>query len=174
MGRTPRPFVATGAVAVWVLLVVAPLSAIGPSILMFYGGNLAEPILVYPGNPSITPTEYIWNPRNGGVRHGTTTRGSLPPNLEGRRYVSVAIFWGAFADPGALKPSDASQHGRIYLPTESEPAVVLVTAPRMTNPNSPTATPEGVPVPTDLAEFIAGWALTPGQTALLRRLAAVF
>lgn len=174
MRLTPRPSLVTAAVTVWVLLAIAPLWAIGPSVLMFYGGDLAQPILVHPGNPSITPTGFLWNPVNGGVRYGTTTGGTLPRNLEGRRYVSVAIFWGAFADPGALKPSDASQHGRIYLPTESEPAVVVVTAPRMTNPINPTSNPEGVPVPTDLGAFITGWALTPGQTAQLRQLAAVF
>ena len=41
MRRTPPLSVLTAAVALWVVLAVAPLSAIGPSLLMFYGGGLA-------------------------------------------------------------------------------------------------------------------------------------
>jgi len=107
---------------------------------------------------------------NGGVTLGSGKRGTLPPNLEGRRYVSVAIFWGP-SDATGLKPSDASQHGRIYLPTASAPAAIVITFPNMDSTGGP---PQSVPVPTSLEEFIAGWTLSPEQTAQLRRLAAVF
>ena len=136
-----------------------PLRAIGPAILMFYGGDLKQPVLVFPGNPSYNPTSLIWNPANGGVPYASGKRGTLPPNLEGRRYISVGIFWGRY-DPATLKPSDASQHGRIYLKTASAPAVIVITAPRMANPKDPAANPEPVPVPTSLDEFIAGWTTT--------------
>jgi hypothetical protein len=144
-------------VAVTALLVTAagrPLRAIGPAILMFYGGDLAEPVLVFPGNPSYNPTNFIWSPLTGGVSYGK--RGTLPPNLDGRRYMSVAIFWGRY-DPATIKPADASQHGRIYLRTSSAPAAIVVTDPRMYNPKDPSANPESVPVPTSLDEFVAGW-----------------
>jgi hypothetical protein len=162
------------AIALLVLVAIAPLSAIGPPVLMFYGGHLTQPVLVRPGNPSITPTGFLWNPVNGGARYETMTGGTVPRNLEGRRYLSLAIFWGAFGDAATLSPTDASQHGRLYLPTASEPAVVVVTAPNMANPKNPKANPEPVPVPTSLGDFIAGWTLSPEQTAQLRRLAAVF
>jgi hypothetical protein len=174
MQRPPRLPPLIFGVVVWLFSVIAPLSAIGPSVLMFYGGDLAQPIFVRPGNPSITPTGYLWNPVNGGVSYGTMKGGAVPPNLEGRRYLSVAIFWGAFDDPTALKPADASQHGRIYLPTASEPAVVVVTPPNMANPNNPNANPEPVPIPASLSGFIAGWKLTPAQTTQLRLLASIF
>ena len=73
--------------------------------------------------------------------------------------MSVAIFWGRY-DPATIKPSDASQHGRIYLRTGSAPAVIVITAPRMGNVKDPTANPEPVAVPTSLDEFMAGWTLT--------------
>jgi len=136
-----------------------PLRAIGPAILMFYGGDLKEPLLVFPGNPSYNPTAFIWSPTNGGVPFGGGQRGTLPPNLEGRPYMSVAIFWGKY-DPAPLKASDASQHGRIYPRTASNPAAIVITAPRMVNLKEPNANPEPVPIPTSLDEFVAGWTTT--------------
>jgi hypothetical protein len=158
MLRTWRPASLVVVTALLVMITSMPLRAIGPAILMFYGGDLKEPVLVFPGNPSYNPTSFIWNPTNGGVPYGGGKRGTLPPNLEGRRYMSVAIFWGRY-DPATVKPSDASQHGRIYLKTESAPAVIVVTAPNMANSHDPTANPEPVPVPTSLDQFIAGWTL---------------
>ena len=159
MPRIWRPASLVVVTALLVIVTSVPLRAIGPAILMFYGGDLKEPVLVFPGNPSYNPTSFIWNPVNGGVRYGSEKRGTLPPNLEGRRYMSVAIFWGKY-DLATLKPSDASQHGRIYLRTASAPAVIVITGPRMVNVKDPTANPEPVPVPTSLDEFIAGWTLT--------------
>ena len=154
--RLPSLVVVT---ALLVMVASLPLRAIGPAILMFYGGDLKAPVLVFPGNPSYNPTGFIWNPVNGGVPYASGTRGTLPPNLEGRRYVSVAIFWGRY-DPATLKPSDASQHGRIYLRTESAPAVIVITSPRMANAKDRTANPEPVPVPASLDAFIACWTTT--------------
>jgi hypothetical protein len=150
------PFVVT---ALLVMVTSLPLRAIGPAILMFYGGDLREPVLVFPGNPSYNPTGFIWNPANGGVSYASGKRGTLPPNLEGRRYISVGIFWGRY-NPATLKASEASQHGRIYLKTASAPTVIVITTPRMANANDPTANPKPVPVPTSLDEFIAGWTTT--------------
>ncbi len=144
------------AIALLVVVSSVPLRAIGPAILMFYGGDLKEPVLVFPGNPSYNPTDFIWNPANGGVPYASGRRGTLPPNLEGRRHINVAIFWGRY-DPATLKASDASQHGRIYLRTESAPAVIVITAPWMANAKDPAANPEPVPVPASLDAFVAGW-----------------
>ena len=140
--------------ALLVAVASVPLRAIGPAILMFYGGDLKEPVLVFPGNPSYNPTSFLWDPVSGGVPWGA--RGTLPSNLEGRPYMNVAIFWGRY-DPATLKASDASQHGRIYLKTASAPAVIVITAPHMANPTDLSANPEPVPVPTSLDAFVAGW-----------------
>jgi len=156
----PRTWRLAPLVVVTALVIVAsvPLQAIGPAILMFYGGDLKEPVLVFPGNPSQNPTDFIWSPHNGGVPFASGKRGALPPNLEGRPYMSVAIFWGRY-DPATLKPSDASQHGRIYLRTASAPAVIVITEPWMAS-TVPGANPAPVPVPTSLEPFIAGWTTT--------------
>ena len=159
MPRIRRLVLLAVVTALLVMVSSLPLRAIGPAILMFYGGDLKEPVLVFPGNPSYNPTSFIWNPANGGVQYASGKRGTLPPNLEGRRYISVGIFWGRY-DPATVKPSDASQHGRIYLKTASAPAVIVITAPQMANPKDPTANPEPVPVPTSLDEFISGWTTT--------------
>jgi hypothetical protein len=159
MLRSWRPALLVVVTALLVIVTSLSLRAIGPAILMFYGGDLKEPVLVLPGNPSYNSTSFIWNPVNGGVPYGSAKRGTLPPNLEGRRYMSVAIFWGRY-DPATLKPSDASQHGRIYMSTASAPAVIVITGPSMVNVKDPTANPEPVPVPTSLEEFIAGWTST--------------
>jgi hypothetical protein len=159
MLRTFRPALALAVIALLVLAMNAPLRAIGPYLIMFYGGDLKEPVLVFPGNPSYNPTEYLWSPVNGGVRYASQGRGTLPPNLEGRPYISFAVFWGRY-DPASVKPSDASQHGRIYLRTASAPTAIVVTPPAMTNPKDRTANPEPVPIPTSLDEFVAGWTVT--------------
>ena len=159
MPRNWRPASLVVVTALLVIVTSLPLRAIGPAILMFYGGDLREPVLVFPGNPSYNPTSFIWNPVNGGVPYASEKRGTLPPNLEGRRYISVAIFWGRY-DQATLKPSDASQHGRIYMHTASAPAVIVITGPRMVNLKDRSANPEPVPVPTSLDQFIAGWTLT--------------
>lgn len=161
-------------VAAVLFLAVGPLSAISPSMLMFYGGELEQPIVVRLGNPSFTPAGFLWNPVNGGASYANMKGGTVPGNLEGRRYVSFAIFWGTFDVSSGLKPTEASQHGRVYLPRGSEPPVIVVTAPNMANAKDLTANPEPTPVPTSLGEFIAGWPLTPEQTAQLRGWAAVF
>ena len=159
MPRSWRPASLVVVTALLVIFTSLRVQAIGPSILMFYGGDLTEPVIVLPGNPSYNPTSFIWNPFKGPIPVASQERRPLPPNLEGRRYMSVAIFWGRY-DPATIKPSDASQHGRIYLRTASAPAVIVITAPRMVNEKDSTANPEPVPVPTALNEFMAGWTLT--------------
>ena len=153
------------------LVVVASVSlrAIGPSIIMFYGGDLKEPVIVYPGNPSYNPTSFIWSP-SGNANYYTGQRGAVPPNLEGRRYVSIAIFWGP-SDGTGLKPSDASQHGRFYLPTETAPGALVITTPNMASAGG--GPPKPVPVPTKLDEFFAGRTLTPSGAAELKVFASI-
>src|SRR4029079_5909895 len=93
-GTMPRSWRPASIVVVTALLVMftsIPLRAIGPAILMFYGGDLKEPVLVFPGNPSYNPTSFIWSPVNGGVPYASRERGTLPPNLEGRPEQARAV-----------------------------------------------------------------------------------
>src|SRR4029079_6333232 len=102
-------------------------------------------------------TSFLWSTVNGGVPYASNRRGTLPPGLDGRPYVNIAIFWGRVK--AELKPADASQHGRIYLPTSSAPAAVVITFPIMTKMDG--SQPDPVPVPTSLDQFVAGWTLSP-------------
>jgi len=149
--------------AVLLALTTRPLQAVGPSALTFYGGHLQKPVVVYPGNPSYNPTDFLWDTRTGGVGW-SGVGGTLPPGLDGRRYVNVAIFWGGLEGRDVLQPEGAAQHGRVYLPTATLPVVIVMTQVNMT------AT--GVRVPTTLRGFAAGWALTPDQTEQLKQMAA--
>ena len=167
----PRTWRLASLVVLTALLVVVtsvPLRAIGPAILMFYGGDLKDPVLVFPGNPSYNPTDFIWNPANGGVRWGGGTRGTLPPDLEGRPYINVAIFWGRY-DVATLKAADASQHGRFYPATQSAPAAIVITGPHMANSKDMAANPEPMPIPTSLDGFLAGWTTTVDVGGWIRR-----
>jgi hypothetical protein len=153
------------AVAFLVLLAPTRVGAVGPSILMFYGDGLTQPILVY---TTASNTDGFWSPRNGGPSH------SLPRNLAGRRYLSLAIFWGYWDPTVTLKPEDASQHARLYLPVGARPAVIVVTPPVMTSRNNNEVHAEPVPIPTSLDAFIAGWTLTPDEIAEVRELVPAY
>jgi hypothetical protein len=63
--RIWRPASLVVVTALLVIVTSVPLRAIGPAILMFYGGDLKEPVLVFPGNPSYNPTSFIWSPIRG-------------------------------------------------------------------------------------------------------------
>jgi len=164
----------------WVLGVVLlsflglrPASAVGPTFLIVYGDSLPAPVVVH-----FTPTSpagFLWDTRRGGATeyvNGRMQRGTIPNGLSGRAYLRVAIFWtGGQFDP-TWKPEDASQHARLYLPTPSEPAVIVATAPYMDEPKPR-------PIPEDLDEhrdtsgrqlgFVAGWRLNTDDLANARR-----
>ena len=139
-------------VAVWLAAVSVPLRALGPALVMFHGGDLEAPVIVRTNYD----TNFLWNPTNGGVQWGSRTRGTLPPNLEGRPYINMAIFWG-WHDVATLKAADASQHGRYYPATPTAPAAIVITAPHMANTTDASATPEARPIPASLDGFYASW-----------------
>lgn len=83
-------------------------------------------------------------------------------SFEGRRYVKLAMFWDyrvwqKFIDDPTqlrtLKPEQASQHARLYLPIGSQPAIVVATQQR----------DEVAPVPSQIGDFAAGWILSPSD-----------
>jgi len=123
-------------------------------------------------------TSFLWETRSR--RDGTIERGSLASRLSGRRFVKFAIFWGRWDELPAAADA-ASQHGRLYLPTASEPAVVVATSPVMEELG--VHHPAARPIPTDFEEdrdalgyrtgFVAGWALSADDLAELKRLFSV-
>ena len=82
----------------WLLLAllavtVVPMNAVGPYVVMFYGGNLPKPV-VQRCNFEDNVCAFLWNVRRGGYDFATRRRGVIPNGLESRAYVNVAIFWG--------------------------------------------------------------------------------
>ena len=140
-------------VAVIALAIVRPAAGISPSFLMVYGGSLKEPAIIRL-QPAVS-SAFVWD---SAFRRASLEPGGkqlirdLAPGLSDRSFVSVAIFWGQAYKPD-LRPADASQHGRMYLPTSSLPAVMVATLPDMQ--------PVPHPVPDRLEGFAAGWTLTP-------------
>jgi len=107
---------------VLVFALAVRVDAIGPSVLMFYGGTLPSPILVTGADANLfgdllTPSKVA------------------AKDTDGRPYFKVAVFWGTQSNPTGLgvkltdlKPEMAWQHGKYYPAIGSKPAVLVVTA----------------------------------------------
>jgi hypothetical protein len=161
-------------VAVCSLLASTPVFAISPSYVVFYGDPLAVPA-VFQVDPTLE-TGFLWSAL---ARHdGSLQRGTLPRFLDGRPYVKFAVFWGRWPDgPGV--PEEASQHGRLYLPTATAPATVVVESPWMVGLDLD-SNPPAQPIPVDLDEhrdalgrplgFVAGWILNAKELAAAKHL----
>lgn len=145
------------ACAVAAVLLTAPsrLLAIAPTIMMFYGGTLKQPVFVTGRDTASF----------GDLFHPAAVTGK---DMGNRAYLSVALFLGPEADPFAkgtkplseLTPQMAWQHARFYPATASQPAALLET-PLMKGRQ---------PVPTDAAAFVWGGPVPPAGLAVLRRL----
>jgi hypothetical protein len=112
--------VAVGTVAL-LLSLAQRADAIGPSLLMFYGGNLKAPVYVAGADANLFNN--LLSPSTVAAQ-----------DLSGRTYLKVAVFWGTQANPTGhgvaladLKPEMAWQHGKYFPATGSKPAVLVVT-----------------------------------------------
>jgi hypothetical protein len=148
-------------VAILLLFVSRSMSAIGPAVILVHGGELQAPLVI---RPAIGSLVFMWG--GGTPYYDRQPKAESPTGLEGRRYLSYDVFWGRFA-PEELKPEAASQHGRVYLPTASQPAAVVLTPPNMTSPDPSETRARAVPIPSLLKEFVFGRALTPSEAAAL-------
>lgn len=138
------------------LIAASPLQAVGPTVMMFYGGTLQKPVLVTGADAAAF----------GDLLRPATVSVS---ELGGRPYVSVALFWGPEGNPALngkpmaeLTPEMAWQHGRLYLATAGQPAVLLVT--QLTKNTQP------VPAPAAEASFNRGGPIPDAAAAVLKRL----
>jgi len=141
-----------------------PVVAISPSAVLVYGEKLGQPILLRPASPEDFPAfGLLWWKAGSYANPTRTVQGEpqLLSDLRNRPYVSLAIFWGQY-DAKEIKPENASQHGRFYLPTASAPALVVVTAPDMQKKSNP--------IPTELVGFRAVWTLSPQDLTTLKGL----
>jgi hypothetical protein len=141
-----------------------PVLAISPAAVMVYGAKLERPVLLRPASPADFPAFGLLWWKAGSYANPTRTLQGEPQlliDLKDRPYVNLAIFWGQYA-PDELKPENASQHGRLYLPTASEPALVVVTTPDMQKKSNP--------IPKALGGFAAVWTLGPPELTTLKGL----
>lgn len=141
-----------------------PVSAISPTAVMIYGEKLAKPVLLRPASPQDFPAfGLLWWQAGPYARPTRTVQGEpqLLSDLKDRPFVNLAIFWGPYA-PDQFKPENASQHARLYLPTVSEPAVVVATKPDMQKKSNA--------IPKELGGFVAVWTLGPQELATLKGL----
>jgi hypothetical protein len=142
-------------------LTSAPLSAISPSAVMVYGDQVRQPLVLRPGSPSNYPAFGLLWWQAGDYNRPTEIDSTLWTGLKDRPYVRLAIFWGRY-EADQLKPEEASQHGRFYPPTATEPAVVVTTLPDMQK--------RANPIPKELDLFYAAWSLTRQEVSTLESL----
>jgi hypothetical protein len=142
-------------------LTAAPLSAISPSAVLVYGGHARDPLVLRPAGPLDYPAFGLLWWRAGAYNKPTAIDPKLWTGLKARPYVSLAIFWGRY-DANQLKPEAASQHGRFYPPTATDPAIIVTTMPDMQMRSNP--------IPTDLDGFYAAWLLSPQDLSTLKSL----
>ena len=150
-----RSMVAAFSAGVFVLALAQRVDAIGPSVLMFYGGKLAAPVLVTGADANLFGD--LLTPSKVSAKE-----------TEGRAYLKVAVFWGTQANPTGLgialkdlKPEMAWQHGKYYPATASKPAVLVVTTLHKKASQS-------VPDFADDQLFSWGGALSPAATTAVK------
>jgi hypothetical protein len=130
---------------------------IGPTVMMFHGGSLKQPVFVTGADTSTF----------GDLLRHAQMRAQA---MGSRAFVDVALFWGPRDDPARngvreitrLKPEMAWQHGRFYPAVAGQPAVLLTTAL--------TKNAQNLPVPVDASPFVSGGAVPASATPLLERL----
>ena len=164
------------------LYVLAPgaVHAAWPAVIMIYGGSLQQPEFV---GPRAAAGVEAGLPDYRFLYGGSTDR--LEKKLAGRPFFSLAMYWSgdlwakADADPAVmkgLKPEAANQHGRLYPPVGSEPAVVIAT-PYMAG----SACGRGDdgpriggliqrPLPVDVKDLPCGWTLGADELKILAAL----
>ena len=171
LSRTAVMFVACLLLATRVL----PVLAAGPAITMIYGDRLPKPLFaLYSGVDDFYTLGFL-------TCAGSQNRVPLT-EMGSRPYLRLSSFWNHnelskyradLSLLSQLKPEGAFQQGRLYLPTASEPAIVMSTgvlgAPPGWNPDVSGEFPPR-PVPTAIKEFGKACSLAPADIAVARRL----
>jgi hypothetical protein len=145
-----------------------------PSVMMIYGGSLRAPVfIVQRTGEDISKYASFWCGRSTPV---------LAQQLAARPYFNVAIFWlnSVWANPDSaqillptLKPEEAHQQARLYVPTADGKigsAVVSTDYLRFTTPAGAPAVPMVRRIPTDSSEFKYGCWLSRADEQILHDL----
>lgn len=140
----------------------APVSAVSQAISMIYGESIQKPVFVtFTLGSDISTYAFLTCALSSPAKLG---------DLGGRRFLRIASYWNSNVwkkyvdDPGLLpelKPESANQHGRLYLPTRDEPAVVVTVDARIES---------ALPIPSEPGAFTKSCTLTSEDLATARRL----
>ena len=143
------------------LIPPGPVSAVSQSISMIYGESSQKPVFVTFRQVSDMETyAFLTCARSEPVK---------VRDLGTRPFLRIASYWDAnvwkkyLDDPNllpGLKPESANQHGRLYLPTPTEPAIVV----------SADFTFGSAPIPSASEDFVKSCTLTPNDLDAARRL----
>jgi hypothetical protein len=157
---------------------------------MVYGGSLQKPVFI--GLAGLSSANILIYDHS--IQRPLDVSGLSIPDLDfffpaskrqpgtdlGRRtFLNVALFWGGdihenyVSNPGRLaelKAETANQHGRLYLPTETRPAVTVTTAGFVCAARPAPQRGSPVSIPSDISGFPCGRTLSDADLATLRRL----
>ena len=145
--------------AALLLIPPEPVSAVSQSISMIYGGQ----------NPIFVTFRQVSDMETYAFLTCARSDPAKVKDLGRRPFLRIASYWNAnvwkkyLDDPNLLpelKPESANQHGRLYLPTPTEPAMVV----------SADFTFESAPIPSRPEDFVKSCTLTPDDLAVARRL----
>ena len=146
----------------WLVAPGTPVSAVSQSITMVYGDSNPRPVFVTFTQVSDMDTyAFLTCARSDSAKVG---------DLSGRQFLRIASYWDQYLwkkyldDPRLLpelKPESANQHGRLYLPTRDEPAIVVTTRERIG---------VALPIPGGTETFVKSCVLTSEDVAVARRL----
>ena len=149
------------AVVTVLLVSLAPVSAAFPAITMIYGESNQKPIFVtFTNVPDEEMYAFLTCARSNSAKVGT---------LGTRKFLKIATYWNMnvwkhyLDDPtllSQLKPEAANQHGRLYLPTSTDAAIV-VSADYSVRPT---------PIPSELKDFVTSCTLSATDVAAALRL----
>jgi hypothetical protein len=124
--------------------------------MIFYGEPLKKQVIV--SGPDI-------------VLFGDLTQPLAPTETANRTFIAVALFWGLASNPAGngvpiaeLTPAMASQHGRYYPATATQPAAIMMTSMMKYMAQPPPDASRGV------APFVWGGPVPAPAVALLKRL----
>ena len=141
------------------VLAGAALHAQQATVIMFYGGDWKDKILLTDADAA-------------SFKNLLTETPISIKEMGDRPYRTVAVFWGSRSDPARngksiaeLTPDMAWQHGRLYPPQTGKPAVLLVT--RLTKFSQP------VPLPSNDSAFVWGGPVSDASLAVLKQRAII-
>ena len=164
-----------------VLLVACPRPAAAqwPTVIMFHGGALRQPMFAA-GADTPSFSTFVGAP--------APKQAATAKDMGDRAFVNVAFFWGPRDEPAqngvrtlaGLKPEMSWHHGRFYPAAGDRPAMMFMTSlvqvkgrdsfGLMKVRSSGASTSHSVAVPTDPAIFTVGGEVPAPALAVLKRL----